>query len=97
MPAAIIREDDVRRWRAGPLREEAAPAAVLAALGIVYGDLGDSRCTLQAVVRRWRHLSPETALGTVSLIFWALIIAISVKYCCSSCVPTIKAKAASWH
>jgi KUP system potassium uptake protein len=29
----------------------------------------------------WRTLSPAAALGSLSLIFWALIITISVKYC----------------
>ena len=59
------------------------PAAVLAALGIVYGDLGTSPLyTLQAVVSATGgHFSPEMALGSLSLIFWALIVTISVKYC----------------
>jgi len=59
------------------------PAAALAALGIVYGDLGTSPLyTLQAIVGTADgHLSPESALGSLSLIFWALIITISVKYC----------------
>jgi KUP system potassium uptake protein len=59
------------------------PAAALAALGIVYGDLGTSPLyALQAVVRTTGgHLSSEAALGSLSLIFWALIITISVKYC----------------
>jgi KUP system potassium uptake protein len=59
------------------------PAAALAALGIVYGDLGTSPLyTLQAVVgATGGHFSPEVALGTLSLIFWALTITISVKYC----------------
>ena len=38
--------------------------------------------TLQAIVRTTGgHLSPEAALGSLSLIFWALIITISIKYC----------------
>jgi KUP system potassium uptake protein len=59
------------------------PAAALAALGIVYGDLGTSPLyTLQAVVAATGgHFSSEVALGTLSLIFWALTITISVKYC----------------
>jgi len=36
---------------------------------------------VQAVVSGPRTLSPEAALGSLSLIFWALIITISVKYC----------------
>jgi KUP system potassium uptake protein len=80
MPADIVREGD-------PALEFVArkttPAAALAALGIVYGDLGTSPLyTLQAVVRTTGgHFSPEAALGSLSLIFWALIITISVKYC----------------
>jgi KUP system potassium uptake protein len=59
------------------------PAAALAALGIVYGDLGTSPLyTLQAVIAATGgHFSPEVALGSLSLIFWALTITISVKYC----------------
>src|SRR5665213_2261237 len=59
------------------------PAAALAALGIVYGDLGTSPLyTLQEVLSTTGgHFSPEAALGSLSLIFWALIITISVKYC----------------
>ena len=80
MPAAIVREDDSALAR---VARKTTPAAALAALGIVYGDLGTSPLyTLQAVVRTTGgHLSPETALGSLSLIFWALIITISVKYC----------------
>ena len=80
MPAAIVREDDSALARAAC---KTTPAAALAALGIVYGDLGTSPLyTLQAIVRTTGgHLSPETALGSLSLIFWALITTISVKYC----------------
>jgi len=61
----------------------ATPAAALVTLGIVYGDLGTSPLyTLQAVIgATGGHFSPATALGSLSLIFWALIITISVKYC----------------
>lgn len=59
------------------------PAAALTALGIVYGDLGTSPLyTLQTVVHAvGRQFTPQTALGVLSLIFWALAITISVKYC----------------
>jgi len=80
MPADIVHEDNPALAR---IARKTTPAAALAALGIVYGDLGTSPLyTLQAVVRTTGgHLSPETALGSLSLIFWALIITISVKYC----------------
>jgi KUP system potassium uptake protein len=69
---------------AQPVAERtSARVAAVAALGIVYGDLGTSPLyTLQTVVgAAGGHLSPATAMGILSLIFWALIITISVKYC----------------
>jgi KUP system potassium uptake protein len=57
--------------------------SALAALGIVYGDLGTSPLyTLQAVTHAvGGQFTPETALGMLSLIVWALIVTISIKYC----------------
>jgi KUP system potassium uptake protein len=80
MPAEIVHEDDSGLAR---VVRKTTPAAALAALGIVYGDLGTSPLyTLQAIVSATGgHFSPEAALGSLSLIFWALIITISVKYC----------------
>jgi KUP system potassium uptake protein len=55
----------------------------LTALGIVYGDLGTSPLyTLQTVAQAvGGRFTPESALGVMSLIFWTLIITVSVKYC----------------
>jgi KUP system potassium uptake protein len=55
----------------------------LTALGIVYGDLGTSPLyTLQTVSQAMAgHFTPESALGVLSLIFWTLVITVSVKYC----------------
>src|SRR5665811_465096 len=80
MPAEIVHEDDSGLAR---VVRKTTPAAALAALGIVYGDLGTSPLyTLQAILSATGgHFSPEAALGSLSLIFWALIITISVKYC----------------
>ncbi len=60
-----------------------APLAALTALGVVYGDLGTSPLyTIQTVLGALGHLSPaQSALGVLSLIFWTLLITISVKYC----------------
>jgi KUP system potassium uptake protein len=57
--------------------------AGMAALGVVFGDLGTSPLyTLQTVVQATGgHFSPESALGILSAIIWSLIITISVKYC----------------
>jgi KUP system potassium uptake protein len=80
MPADMIQEENAALAR---VARRTTPTAALAALGIVYGDLGTSPLyTLQAVVgATGGHFSPEAALGSLSLIFWALIITISVKYC----------------
>ena len=55
----------------------------LGALGIVYGDIGTS--PLYALresfaTGRGTLPTPENVLGILSLIFWSLIIVISVKY-----------------
>jgi KUP system potassium uptake protein len=55
----------------------------LTALGIVYGDLGTSPLyTLQTVAQATGgQFTTASALGVLSLIFWTLIITVSVKYC----------------
>ncbi len=57
--------------------------ATLAALGVVFGDLGTSPLyTLQTVVQATGgQFTPAIALGILSAIFWTLIITISLKYC----------------
>jgi KUP system potassium uptake protein len=80
VPADIVHEDNSALARIG---RKTSPATALAALGIVYGDLGTSPLyTLQAVIgATGGQFRSEAALGSLSLIFWALIITISVKYC----------------
>jgi KUP system potassium uptake protein len=58
-------------------------SAGLLALGIVYGDLGTSPLyALQTIVHiMGDQFTSEAALGSLSLIFWALILTISIKYC----------------
>ena len=55
----------------------------LTALGIVYGDLGTSPLyTLQTIGQiLGGRFSPTMLIGILSLIIWALILTISVKYC----------------
>ena len=58
-------------------------ALSLAALGVVYGDIGTS--PLYAIRESFGEMygvapTPENILGVLSLIFWSLIIVISVKY-----------------
>jgi|GEM_PF-2049830 len=58
-------------------------ALSLAALGVVYGDIGTSPIYALREALHTEHgvaPSPENVLGLLSLIFWALIIVISIKY-----------------
>src|SRR3954454_13492565 len=59
-------------------------AATLGALGVVYGDIGTSPLyALKEAAKAATHGGPLThaaILGVVSLILWALILIISVKY-----------------
>jgi len=56
----------------------------LGALGVVYGDLGTSPLyTDQAIFTSYKataHIAAATVYGTASLIFWALMIIVSIKY-----------------
>jgi KUP system potassium uptake protein len=73
---------------AANLVSEALPAqrkswAAFGALGVVFGDLGTSPLyTLQTVVQAMGgQFTPQTALGVLSLVFWTLVVTISIKYC----------------
>ncbi|MBC8647133.1 MAG: KUP/HAK/KT family potassium transporter, partial [Thermoanaerobaculia bacterium] len=55
----------------------------IAALGVVYGDIGTSPLYALRECVHGSHALPVTAanvMGVLSLIFWSLIIVISVKY-----------------
>jgi KUP system potassium uptake protein len=55
----------------------------IAVLGIVYGDLGTSPLyTYQTIVGSvGGHPSVSDALGLLTLVIWALIVTVSIKYC----------------
>ena len=57
-----------------PKARPVTPAAALAALGIVFGDLGTSPLyTFQTIVEAvGGHPAPQAALGLLSLVVWAL-------------------------
>ena len=55
--------------------------AVLTALGVVYGDIGTSPLYgLKQAIDAGGGPAPETVMGVVSLIFWALILIVGLKY-----------------
>ena len=60
-----------------------ASLAALTALGIVFGDLGTSPLyTFQTILQATgSHVDRAMGLGVLSLVFWTLLITISVKYC----------------
>ncbi|SME98249.1 KUP system potassium uptake protein [Tistlia consotensis] len=61
-------------------RRARLPGLALAALGIVYGDIGTS--PLYAFRQALAGLTPTAGhvLGVLSLIFWSLIVVVSLKY-----------------
>jgi KUP system potassium uptake protein len=79
-----VSKSDHRRQRSlarAPAQAGLATAS-LAALGIVFGDLGTSPLyTLQTIVEATGgRFTPESALGILSLIVWTLIVTVSIKY-----------------
>ncbi len=60
----------------------ALAALTLAAIGVVYGDIGTS--PLYALKEVFAHgrvpLTPENILGILSLVFWTLTVIVSLKY-----------------
>jgi KUP system potassium uptake protein len=60
-----------------------AAGLALAALGVVYGDIGTS--PLYSLRETFHHahgvaMTPENIMGAISLIFWSLVLVISLKY-----------------
>jgi KUP system potassium uptake protein len=90
--SAHAQESEAARKRfealADPNRDVIAHAGTaivaLGALGVVYGDLGTSPLyTDQAIFTSYKataHIAAATVYGTASLIFWALMIIVSIKY-----------------
>ena len=59
-------------------------ALALAALGVVYGDIGTSPLyTMKEIFFGGRHavpITPDNVLGILSLIFWSLTLVVTIKY-----------------
>ncbi len=67
---------------APPKSPGALAALTLAAIGVVYGDIGTS--PLYALKEVFAHgrvpLTPDNVLGILSLVFWTLTVIVSLKY-----------------
>jgi KUP system potassium uptake protein len=68
--------------KAGSSAAPAKPLLAIAALGVVFGDIGTSPLyALQAAFADHRvHVTEANVLGLLSLFFWALVIVVTVKY-----------------
>src|SRR4029079_10573036 len=64
-----------------PHPQKLQAAVVLTALGVVYGDIGTSTLYgLKQAIEAGGTPTPEHVIGTVSLIFWALLLIVGLKY-----------------
>ncbi len=65
-------------------QKDSTAVLALAALGVVYGDIGTSPLyAIKEVFGNAHHpvpITPENVLGILSLVFWSLIIVVSFKY-----------------
>ena len=64
-------------------QKQALAGVALAALGVVYGDIGTSPLYAMKEVFAGNHpipLNETNVLGSLSLFFWALVIVVSLKY-----------------
>ena len=80
MKADVEADDSVEH---SPRFHRTNTGVIVAALGVVFGDLGTSPLyTFKTIAEvTGGSIDYATALGSLSLVFWALIITISVKYC----------------
>ena len=65
------------------MRGSRTPFLVLAALGVVFGDIGTSPLYALRECFSGSHAIPvtrENVLGVLSLIVWALVVTVSIKY-----------------
>ncbi|HYJ80031.1 MAG TPA: KUP/HAK/KT family potassium transporter, partial [Longimicrobiaceae bacterium] len=83
-PASVIHGDGYITPAAtgGEPRGRYLAFLTLGALGVVYGDIGTSPLYAVRESFHFYHLTPTpgNVLGVLSLIFWSLVLVISVKY-----------------
>lgn len=62
------------------MQKQSLYSLTLAALGVVYGDIGTSPLYAMKVILGDLSVSETNILGALSLIFWSLLLLISIKY-----------------
>ena len=82
-PPAAPQSDMQASGRSAARKKPGQASLVLGTLGIVFGDLGTSPLyTYQTIVNSvGGHPGAVDAMGLLSLVIWALLITVSVKYC----------------
>ncbi|MBL8428685.1 MAG: potassium transporter Kup [Dechloromonas sp.] len=63
--------------------KQALPAITVAAIGVVFGDIGTSPLYALKEIFNGHHpipVTPESILGILSLIFWAIVVLVTLKY-----------------
>lgn len=64
-----------------PHQKVGTAALTVGAIGVVYGDIGTSPLyAMREMVRAAGGISEATIIGVLSLIFWALIVVVTLKY-----------------
>ena len=61
----------------------ALPAITLAAIGVVFGDIGTSPLYALKEIFNGHHpmpVTPENILGMLSMVFWSIMVLVSIKY-----------------
>ena len=61
----------------------ALPAMTLAAIGVVFGDIGTSPLYALKEIFSGHHpipVTPENILGMLSMVFWSIMLLVSIKY-----------------
>ena len=61
----------------------ALPSLTVSAIGVVFGDIGTSPLYALKEIFSGHHpipVTPENILGILSLIFWSIMVLVSIKY-----------------
>ncbi len=64
-------------------QRQALPALTVAAIGVVFGDIGTSPLYALKEIFNGHHpipVTPENILGVLSLVFWSIIVLVTLKY-----------------
>ncbi len=73
---------------------------MLGAMGVVYGDVGTSPLYTMKEIFNGSYAitpTPDNILGILSLIFWSLILVISVKYVLYVMRASNRGEVGLWH